>query len=59
MTEAPDPGNEVGFKVAQLFDAVSVTMPVKPLRALMVTVEVAEPPVVTVNVEGLAIIMKS
>jgi predicted oxidoreductase len=60
IPEVPDPVTEDGLKVDQLFDAVSVTVPVKPLRALMVTLEVAEPPVVgTEKVDGLAEIVKS
>jgi hypothetical protein len=50
---------EDGLKVTQLFDAVRVTVSVKPLRALTAALEVAELPVCTVKVEELAEIVKS
>jgi hypothetical protein len=59
MTEVPYPVTEVGLKVAQIDDAFSTTVPGKPLRVLTVTAEVAEPPVVTVKVDGLAEMVKS
>jgi hypothetical protein len=60
MTEVPYPGSEDGVSVVvNCDDAVSVTVPVKPLRALMIMVEVTEPPAVTVEVDGLAEMVKS
>ena len=60
ILEVPDPVIEIGFKVAQLDEDSSVTVLVKPLRALMVIVEVIWPPVVgTIKIDGLPEIVKS
>lgn len=59
MGVAPGAVTEDGLKVAQLDDAPNVTVPVKPSRTLIATVEVTTPPDVTVKAEGLAEIVKS
>jgi hypothetical protein len=57
--ELPEPVTLVGERVHEVLLVVRSTTPAKPLRPVMVMVEVLVEPALTVTVVGLAVIVKS